>query len=110
KFLVMQGRQLWFFSSLAIEGVERDAALAAAKGGFRFIREKMRDREHGGYFSKVSAAGEPVDVRKHAYLHSFALYGFVAYARASGDPAALTAARELFDVMEKRMHDAQNGG
>src|SRR5262245_24989105 len=29
KFLVMQGRQLWFFSTLAIEGLERESALAA---------------------------------------------------------------------------------
>jgi cellobiose epimerase len=110
KFLVQQGRQLWFFSTLASEGIERAAALAAAKGGFDFIRERMRDREHGGYFAKVSATGEPVDVRKHAYLHSFTLYGFVAYARASGDPAALAAAQELFGVMEARMHDAASGG
>ena len=110
KFLVMQGRQLWFFSRLAEAGIEREAALAAARGGFRFLQDKMRDAGQGGYFAKVTAAGEPVDVRKHAYLHSFALYGLVAYHRASRDPAALIAARELFGVMEKRMHDGANGG
>lgn len=110
KFLVMQGRQLWFFSVLAEAGIEREASLAAAKSGFTFLRERMRDAEHGGFFAKVSAAGKPVDQRKHAYLHSFALYGFVAYFRASGDPHALIAARELFDVIERRMHDAKHGG
>lgn len=110
KFLVMQGRQLWFYSTLAAAGLEREAALAAAKGGFAFLHEKMRDREHGGYFSKVAATGEIVDARKHAYLHAFALYGIAAYARVSGDPAALAAARELFGVMETRMHDTVHGG
>jgi cellobiose epimerase len=110
KFLVMQGRDLWFFSTLALEGTERPRALAAAKSGFDFLQAHFRDTEHGGYFAKVSAAGAPTDPRKHAYLHSFALYGLVAYFRASGDPAALAAARELFGVMEKRMHDGRHGG
>jgi cellobiose epimerase len=110
KFLVMQGRQLWFFSTLAAEGVQREQALAAAKGGFEFLQNRMRDAEHGGYYAKVTAAGEPVDRRKHAYLHSFALYGLVAYFRASGDSEALAAAREVFGVMETRMHDAAQGG
>src|SRR5689334_12915415 len=37
KFLTMQGRQLWFFSTLAREGIEKDASLAAAKAGFEFL-------------------------------------------------------------------------
>lgn len=110
KFLVMQGRQLWFFSTLALEGIQREAALEAAQSGFNFLQRRMRDPEHGGYFATVTAAGGPTDVRKHAYLHSFALLGLVAYFRASSDPAALTAARELFGVMENRMHDSQHGG
>ncbi|HEV2949222.1 MAG TPA: AGE family epimerase/isomerase, partial [Gemmataceae bacterium] len=53
KFLTMQGRQLWFFSTLAQEGIEKEAALAAAKSGFEFLEKHMRDQKHGGYFSKV---------------------------------------------------------
>src|SRR5437016_2972023 len=34
KFLTQQGRQLWFFSTLAGEGIQKEAALAAAKSGF----------------------------------------------------------------------------
>src|SRR5437868_11944960 len=34
KFLTMQARQLWFFSTLASEGIERDAARDAARAGF----------------------------------------------------------------------------
>src|SRR5713101_3474149 len=34
KFLTMQGRQLWFFSTLVHEGIEPEAALLAAKAGF----------------------------------------------------------------------------
>jgi mannobiose 2-epimerase len=110
KFLTLQARQLWFFSTLALEGYEREAALAAARHGFEFLQNKMLDRENGGYFSKVTDAGEPKDTRKHAYLNSFALYGLVAYANASGDASALEAAKALFEVLEVKAHDAEHGG
>src|SRR4029077_4075840 len=96
KFLTMQGRQLWFFSTLAREGIKKEEALAAAKTGYEFLEAKMRDRQRGGYYSKVTDAGDPKDSRKHVYLNAFALYGLVAYHRASGDAAALEAAQTLF--------------
>jgi mannobiose 2-epimerase len=110
KFLVLQARQLWFFSTLAQEGVRKEAALAAAKFGFDFLENRMRDRRHGGYYAKVSDAGEVKDPRKHVYLNAFALYGLVAYHRASGDDRALDAARDLFRILEEKAHDRRNGG
>lgn len=110
KFLTLQARHLWFFSTLALEGFDRDNALAAAKHGFEFIHGKMRDPEFGGYYSKVTDEGAPKDARKHAYLNSFALYGLVAYGRASGDARAITAAKALFEVLESKAHDKEFGG
>src|SRR5205807_15018 len=92
KFLTLQARQLWFFSTLAgiqkdagnpratdpdtslksAAGSEKGSALAAAKTGFAFLEAKFRDRAHGGYFAKVSAEGRPTDRRKHVYLNAFA--------------------------------------
>ena len=86
KFLTLQARQLWFFSTLAIEGYETERALAAARSGFSFIQTKMRDAQNGGYYSKVTDEGGPRDPRKHAYLNSFALYGLTAYYRATKAP------------------------
>lgn len=111
KFLVLQARQLWFFSTLAAERIERDKALAAAKTGFDFLEGKMRDRKNGGYFSKVTDDGRPKDRRKHAYLHAFALYGLTAYVRSAGSaPDAHKAMEEAFYVIEGRMRDQQHGG
>jgi cellobiose epimerase len=110
KFLTLQARQLWFFSTLAREGLERDAAREAAKAGFEFLEKKMRDPRHGGYFSKATDAGEPKDTRKHVYLNAFALYGLVAYFRATDEPLALAAAKDLFRVLEDKAHDRRNGG
>src|SRR5438132_14070043 len=65
KFLTLQGRQLWFFSTLVQENIDKEAALRAAKTGFEFLENHFRDPKHGGYFSKVSDEGKPVDLRKH---------------------------------------------
>src|SRR5262249_35582024 len=59
KFLTLQARQLWFFSTLAATNTEKEAALAAARTGFEFLEAHFRDRANGGYFSKVSDAGKP---------------------------------------------------
>ncbi len=110
KFLTLQARQLWFFSALAIDGYEKERALAAATQGYRFLQSKMLDPQEGGYYSKVTDEGVPRDTRKHSYLNSFALYGLVAYYRASHDPEALEAAKRLFRVLESKAHDPEFGG
>lgn len=110
KFLTLQARQLWFFSTLVNEGYEKKAAMSAARVGFDFLQSKMLDREYGGYFSKVTDDGSERDPRKHAYLNAFALYGLAAYYTASRDPSALAAAKKLFGVLEANAHDSVYGG
>jgi mannobiose 2-epimerase len=110
KFLVLQARHLWFFSTLAREGIEAKAARKAARAGFDFLEKHFRDPVHGGYFSKVTDAGKPADPRKHAYLNAFALYGLVAYHHAATEPRALDAARALFHVLEVKAHDRRHSG
>jgi mannobiose 2-epimerase len=110
KFLVLQARQLWFFSTLAAADIRKEAALAAAKTGFDFLEKKFRDRTHGGYFAKVSDDGRPTDRRKHVYLNAFALYALAAYHRATRDAAALAAAKDLFRILETKAHDRARGG
>jgi cellobiose epimerase len=109
KFLTLQARQLWFFSMLAVEGYETNQALAAARTGFDFLQSRMQDPAGGGYYSKVTDAGGPLDTRKHVYLNSLALYGLAAYYRASKDPQALEAAQRLFRVLEANAHDREHG-
>lgn len=110
KFLTLQARQLWFFSLLAQEGIQKDAALSAARHGYEFLEGKFKDQQYGGYFSKVTDRGEVKDPRKHIYLNSFALYGLTAYYRATHDTQALEAAKALFRVLDARTHDNSYGG
>lgn len=113
KFLTLQARHIWFYSTLASAGYDSEKALAAASHGYEFLQRSMRDREHGGYFSKVTDTGEIKDARKHAYLNSFALYALVAYAQASANEhkqQALQAAKELYELLEAKAYDPKFGG
>ena len=78
KFLTLQARQVWFFSTLAIENIRRQEALAAAKSGYEFLRNHFYDKKNGGYYAKVSANGlQQTDERKHVYHNAFVIYALV---------------------------------
>lgn len=110
KFLLLQARHAWFFSFIAEHGIAAEEALDAARSGIEFLETHMRDRSRGGYFSTVTDAGEPIDRRKHIGLNVFALFALARYSLASGDTAALTAARDLFKTLETHARDHQYGG
>jgi mannobiose 2-epimerase len=109
RFLSLQARQLWLFSTLATEGVSRDATLSAARSGYQSVR-RFRDDARGGYHSKISADGQIVDRRKELCLNGFALYALAAYHRATAESRPLDEARHLFDTLEAHSHDRQFGG
>ncbi len=110
KFLTLQARQLWTFSVLAERGIRRDECLTAAKHGYKFLVEKFYDSPNGGYFNQLNDDGSVKDERKHAYLHSFVLYGLVAYHRASGLREPLDRAIALFQLLESKAYDPKHGG
>lgn len=110
RFLTLQARQLWFFSTLASENIERAKCLEAAWLGYSNLDRFFRDTRNGGYISKTDEAGRIVDPRKHVYHNSFALYGLVAYHVATKDREALRKAQDLFRVLDRRAYDTANGG
>ncbi len=110
KFLTLQARQVWFFSTLARSGIRKDEALAAARAGYEFLRQHFYDSDNGGYVTKTSQSGAPTDSRKHVYPNAFVIYAFVEYYRASGDENALKQAQRLFETLEKNCYDSRSGG
>jgi mannose/cellobiose epimerase-like protein (N-acyl-D-glucosamine 2-epimerase family) len=111
KFLVTQARQVWFFARLARSPYGKPEHLDAARHGFAFLRDHMWDAEHGGFFWEVDAAGsKPTLPHKHLYGQAFALYALSEYALVSHDAEAEALARKLFDLLERRAHDARYGG
>lgn len=110
KFLTLQARQLWYFSTLAVHNIRRKEALLAAKSGYDFLTCHFHDATNGGYFAKTGRDGIPLDTRKHIYPNAFVIYGLVEYHRATGDLEPLEYAKRLFHTLEEHCYDRQFGG
>ncbi len=111
KMIVTQARTLWLFSHLARTGRGGPETLPAAESGYRFLKENMWDREHGGFYWQTDLTGAKVLLpKKHLYGQAFALYALAEYHLASGNPEALELATQLFNLIEAKAHDATNGG
>jgi mannobiose 2-epimerase len=109
--VITQSRTVWFFSRLAMSSYGTEEHLAAARHGYEFLRDRMWDAEHGGFYWEVDSPGTTATrPAKHVCAQAFALYALCEYARAAQDLSALKLARQLFDVIEERAHDSHFGG
>jgi mannobiose 2-epimerase len=111
KDVITQSRTVWFFSRLAMSPYGAAEHLAAARHGCDFLRDRMWDRDYGGFYWEVDSSGKcATRPAKHLCAQAFALYALCEYARASQDLSALALARQLFDLVEERAHDSRYGG
>jgi mannobiose 2-epimerase len=109
KSLVQQARIVWTFSAAYRqfpEPIYKDVATHTLK----FLREKMLDPRFGGFYWLVDRDGRIMDVKKHLYGESFAIYALAEYARAFNDPRARREALALFRLIDAKAHDDVNGG
>jgi len=111
KMIVTQARTVWLFSRLARAGYRRAEYLDAAELGVRFLKEKMWDPTHGGFYWEVDVTGDKkLKPNKHLYGQSFALYALSEYYLAGGKEEALDFATEFFGLLEEKAHDEIYGG
>lgn len=111
KRLVTQARTVWFFSRLYTSPYRRPEHLDMARHGYRFLRDRIWDRQEGGFYWEVNAPGtEATRSGKQLYGQAFGLYALSRYAVASEDPSAFELARELFDLLERHAYDRPFGG
>lgn len=111
KMIVSQARMVWLFARLARSGYRPAEMKEAAAQGYRFLADRMWDREHGGFFWEVDAAGtRVVDDGKYIYGESFGLYALAEYYRATGDRSALDLATRLYDLIVRHGRDPELGG
>jgi mannose/cellobiose epimerase-like protein (N-acyl-D-glucosamine 2-epimerase family) len=111
KAIVTQVRQLWLASRLLRSDYGVSGLRDAADTGFRFLRDRMWDREDGGFYWSVDPTGTKVlQPHKHLYGQAFGLYALSEYYLASGNADALDLANQLFDLLESRAHDSTYGG
>lgn len=113
KFLVLQARQTWFFSHLAVNQTEpkyRMHAGAAAELGYFGLQKHFRDKDRGGYILITDPEGKAVDDRKHVYPMCFVIYALVEMHRITDSPQPLDDAMKLFREIEKHCYDKEHGG
>ncbi|MGY6742375.1 MAG: AGE family epimerase/isomerase [Cecembia sp.] len=113
KMIVTQSRHLWSNSKAAMLYPDEEHFISAAEHGFQFLKEKMWDKEIGGFFQLVDRAGNPLLEKsplKTAYGNSFGIYALAAYFGATGDSAGLDLAIKAFHWLEANSHDPVHKG
>ncbi len=107
--VILNARIIWAFSA-AYGAFPEPEYLEAARCARDWFLDHFIDAENGGVYWSVTAAGEPLDDKKQLYAQGFAIYGLSEYYRVTGDPKALAAAAALFQIVEDRYADKENGG
>lgn len=106
---VLCARILWTFSA-AYRAYGGEHLLAMARRAYDYLVQAHWDPTYGGVYWRIDRHGQPVDANKLCYGQAFAIYGLAEYYRATGDPASLACAQELFELLERHAHDPQHGG
>ncbi len=109
KSVVLISRALWSFSE-AYRRYPDPAYQRMASACLKFLREKMWDKEHGGYYFLVSREGKVIDSTKQLNPMSYVMEGLAEYALAFHDNQAAREALDLFEVIDKHAHDRRYGG
>ena len=109
KSVVLISRSLWSFSE-AYRRYPDPAYKEMAAECLKFLRDKMWDKQRGGYYFMVSREGNIVDSTKQLNPMSYVMEGLAEYALAFHDNQVAREALELFEVIDKHAHDNQYGG
>lgn len=113
KMLVTQTRHVWTTSEAAMF-FEEDRYRDIAKHGVRFLKDKMWDQTHGGFFMFCNRRGGRIHGDftdgKTAYGNAFAIYALTSYYELTGDTEALDLAKETFHWLERYSYDPEFGG
>ncbi len=105
KMIVTQARHTWSTAKAALFYHDTNY-IAMSRHGFYFLRDKMWDKQYGGFYNLVARDGTPKSTIKEAYGNAFAIYGLSAYYECSHDTAALNLAKTAFMWLEKYSHDS----
>jgi cellobiose epimerase len=106
---VVCARILWTYAA-AYRRFGRPEYLHMAQHAFAYLTGPFWDKQHGGIYWQIDAAGRPVSARKHSYAQAFAIYGLAEYYLATGEGQSLVRAQRLFALLERHAHDVVYGG
>jgi cellobiose epimerase len=108
KMIVSQARHVWTSSKAAEVYTDVPHYKECAAHGYKFLRDIMWDKQHGGFHTLVDRQGNvksgPTE-EKTAYGNAFAIYALAAYYHTTGDTSALELAKDGFMWLENHSHD-----
>jgi len=110
KMIVSQARHIWTNSKAIPLYPQETIYKDAAAHGFKFLRDVMWDKQHGGFHNLVDKKGNVKSEEKTAYGNSFGIYALAAYYMSTKDTSALNLAKKAFLWLEKNSHDPQLKG
>ena len=109
KGIVLNTRILWAFSAAARK-TQNPAYRKIADRAWEYIYTHFRDKEKGGMFWMLKANGEVKDPKKQIYAQAFAMYAFSEYYMLTSSSLALSAAVEIFRLIEQHSYDPVQKG
>lgn len=101
KFIWLQNRQVWMFSTLYNQLENRSNWLEIATHGADFLAKQGRDPEGNWYFS-LDRAGNPLTQPYNIFSDCFAAMAFSQYALASGDGEAKEISLQAYNNVLRR--------
>lgn len=102
KFMWLQGRQAWMFSTLYNQVEPKENWLEIAKSGVDFIRHKGMDAQGNVYFS-LTANGQPLVQPYNIFSDCFAAMAFAQYGIAAEDQEYKELAKKTYlNILQRK--------
>lgn len=102
KFVWLQARQVWIFSTLYNQVEQRDSWLQAAELGATFLKKNGSD-SHGNFYFSLTREGKPLVQPYNIFSDCFAAMAFAQYAKASGNEEfKLLAKNTYFNILKRK--------
>ena len=101
KFIWLQNRQVWLFSTLYNQLEKRQSWLDIATHGADFLAKHGQDADGNWYFS-LDRAGNPLTQPYNIFSDCFAAMAFSQYALASGDDESKAIALQAYNNVLRR--------
>ncbi len=105
KGCILNSRILWFYSNAYLTLFD-EKLLSYAKHAYEFLRNHCLDQTFGGIYWALNYDGSAYDTTKHTYNQAFAVYALSSYYIATKDEEAITLAKSIIGIIEKRCTDS----
>ncbi len=109
KYPSMISRQIFSYSvSYLLSGNKND--LERAEKAVQWLNDKAWDKEFGGWFDVLDAAGNTVDSAKTTFVQVYAITGLALYYFVTHDPQVLACIEQANNLLESKVWDQGAGG